>query len=97
MIFGARLRKKKWDSVISQQVSRFWNIQGSVDTDKTYCRIYTFHNLPDNSIDCELFLQTEMQKFRIPDDADQNDDYEPAYRDGSLKNECWNDTAWRDN
>lgn len=33
----------------------------------------------------------------IPDDADQNDDYESAYRDGSLKNECWDDIAWRDN
>ena len=31
----------------------------------------------------------------IPDD-EQSDDYEPTYRDGSLKNECWNDTAWRD-
>ena len=36
----------------------------------------------------------------IPDDsdhdeADQNNDYEPTYRDGSLKNECWNDSAWR--
>ena len=26
----------------------------------------------------------------IPDDTEQNDDYEPTYRDGSLKNE------WRD-
>ena len=35
----------------------------------------------------------------IPDDADtdRNDDYEPTYRDGSLKNECWDDIAWRDN
>ena len=38
----------------------------------------------------------------IPDDADyddaeQNDDYEPTYRDGSLKNECWDDRGYRDN
>lgn len=32
----------------------------------------------------------------IPDDSDQNNDYEPTYRDGSLKNECWDDSAWRD-
>lgn len=32
----------------------------------------------------------------ILDDAEQNEDYELTYRDGSLKNECWNDTAWRD-
>ena len=40
----------------------------------------------------------------IPDDSNQDNDYEPTYRDGSLKNECWddrayrdwNDTAWRD-
>lgn len=32
----------------------------------------------------------------ILDDSDQNNDYEPTYRDGSLKNECWNDSAWRD-
>lgn len=40
----------------------------------------------------------------ISDDSDQDSDYEPTYRDGSLKNECWddrayrdwNDTAWRD-
>ena len=43
----------------------------------------------------------EEQKARdyadaIPDDAEQSDDYEPTYRDGSLKNECWNDSAWRD-
>lgn len=29
------------------------------------------------------------------DDAEQNNDYDPTYRDGSLKNECWNDSAWR--
>lgn len=29
-------------------------------------------------------------------DTDQDNDYEPTYRDGSLKNECWNDSAWRD-
>ena len=33
----------------------------------------------------------------IPDDSDQNNDYEPTYRDGSLKNECWDDRAYRDN
>ena len=33
----------------------------------------------------------------ITDDTDQDDAYEPTYRDGSLKNECWNDAAWRDN
>ena len=39
----------------------------------------------------------------IPDDADQDNDYEPTYRDSSVKNECWDDrgyrdnTAWRDN
>ena len=32
----------------------------------------------------------------IPDDADQNDDYEPTYRDGSLKNECWDDRDYGD-
>ena len=32
----------------------------------------------------------------ILDDAESSDDYEPTYRDGSLKNECWNDSAWRD-
>ena len=31
------------------------------------------------------------------DDAEQSDDYEPTYRDGSLKNECWDDRAYRDN
>ena len=50
---------------------------------------------------------TEERKARdyadaIPDDADyddsgQNNDYEPTYRDGSLKNECWDDRAYRDN
>lgn len=24
-----------------------------------------------------------------PGDAEENDAYEPTYRDGSLKNECW--------
>ena len=33
----------------------------------------------------------------IPDDADQDNDDEHTYRDGSLKNERWNDNAWRDN
>ena len=37
----------------------------------------------------------------IPDDTDQDDieqsdDYEPTYRDGSLKNECWDDRGYRD-
>ena len=32
----------------------------------------------------------------IPDDADQDNAYEATYRDGSLRNECWNDSAWRD-
>ena len=32
----------------------------------------------------------------IPDDAEQSDDYEPTYCDGSLKNECWTDSVWRD-
>lgn len=32
----------------------------------------------------------------IPDDTDQNNDYEPTYCDGSLKNECWDDRAYRD-
>ena len=33
----------------------------------------------------------------IPDDdGDENNDYEPTYRDGSMKNECWDDSAWRD-
>lgn len=32
----------------------------------------------------------------ISDDGERNNDYEPTYRDGSLKNECWNDSAWRD-
>ena len=32
----------------------------------------------------------------IPDDSDQDNDYEPTYRDGSLKNECWDDRAYRD-
>ena len=27
----------------------------------------------------------------IPDDADQDNDDEHTCRDGSLKNECWND------
>lgn len=27
----------------------------------------------------------------IPDDADQDNDDDHTYRDGSLKNECWND------
>ena len=31
----------------------------------------------------------------ISDDTDQDNDYEPTYRDGSLKNECWDDSAWR--
>lgn len=29
----------------------------------------------------------------IPDDEDDTPDYEPTYRDGSPKNECWNDKA----
>ena len=33
----------------------------------------------------------------IPDDSDQDNDYEFTYRDGSLKNECWNDRGYRDN
>ena len=33
----------------------------------------------------------------ILDDSDQNNDYEPTYRDGSLKNECLDDRAYRDN
>lgn len=33
----------------------------------------------------------------ISDDSDQNNDYEPTYRDGSLKNECWDDRGYRDN
>ena len=42
----------------------------------------------------------EEQKARdyadaISDGAEQSDDYEPTYRDGSAKNECWNDSAWR--
>ena len=32
----------------------------------------------------------------IPDDRDQDNDYEPTYRDGSLKNECWDDRDYRD-
>ena len=32
----------------------------------------------------------------IPDeDEPASDAYEPTYRDGSLKNECWNDSFWR--
>ena len=31
----------------------------------------------------------------IPDDSDQDNDYEHTYRDGSLKNECWDDRAYR--
>lgn len=30
----------------------------------------------------------------IPDDADRDNAYEATYRDGSLKNECWDDQAW---
>ena len=30
------------------------------------------------------------------DGAEQNDDYEPTYRDGSMKNECWDDRDYRD-
>lgn len=34
----------------------------------------------------------------IPDDdGDENNDYEPTYRDGSMKNECWDDRGYRDN
>ena len=33
----------------------------------------------------------------IPNDAELNDDYEATYRDGSLKNECWDDRAWSNN
>ena len=33
----------------------------------------------------------------IPDDSAQDNDYEFTYRDGSLKNECWNDRGYRDN
>ncbi len=33
----------------------------------------------------------------IQGDSDQDNDYEPTYRDGSLKNECWDDRAYRDN
>ena len=32
----------------------------------------------------------------IPEDTGDAD-YEPTYRDGSLKNECWDDRAYRDN
>ena len=32
----------------------------------------------------------------ISDDGEQDNGYEPTYRDGSLKNECWNDSGWRD-
>lgn len=32
----------------------------------------------------------------IPDDRDQDNDYEPTYHDGSLKNECWDDRDYRD-
>ena len=33
----------------------------------------------------------------IPENSDQDNDYEPTYRDGSLKNECWDDRGYRDN
>ena len=33
----------------------------------------------------------------IQGDSDQDNDYEPTYRDGSLKNECWDDRGCRDN
>ena len=32
----------------------------------------------------------------IPDDTAQDNDYEPTYHDGSLKNECWDDRGYRD-
>ena len=31
----------------------------------------------------------------LPDDEEQDGGYEPTYRDGSLKNECWDDRAWQ--
>lgn len=31
-----------------------------------------------------------------PVDDDAGEEYEPCYRDGSLKNECWNDRAGED-
>ena len=33
----------------------------------------------------------------IPDDEALDNGYEPTYRDGSLKNECWDDRAWNNN
>ena len=33
----------------------------------------------------------------ISDDSDQDNVYEPTYRDGSPKNECWDDRGYRDN
>lgn len=29
-------------------------------------------------------------------EEDAEEGWEPTYRDGSLKNECWNDREWRD-
>ncbi len=33
----------------------------------------------------------------VPEEEAADEAYEPTYSDGSLKNECWNDHAWRDN
>ena len=31
---------------------------------------------------------------QIPDPDEGDEGYEPTYRDGSAKNECWDDRAW---
>ena len=33
---------------------------------------------------------------QIPDPDERDEEYEPTYRDGSAKNECWDDRAWSD-
>lgn len=33
---------------------------------------------------------------QIPDPDEGDEGYEPTYRDGSAKNECWDDRAWSD-
>ncbi len=31
---------------------------------------------------------------RIPDPDEADEGYEPTYRDGSMKNECWDDRSY---
>ena len=46
----------------------------------------------DNPDKCDQKAQDYADA--IPDETGEGEDYEPTYRDGSLKNECWNDGSY---